>query len=183
MTHTQHPPTHRTTSWFTFRKDAQWNTLQCWMLWNKTKFQYINLEVAALQTLTRDWIQVNFNMSLYLRRYCNYFSQELWWDFFELWYFYSCNCSTIHKLHIKCPSSVNNFYLKEESKSIILRLKTQQWHTHDKKFHGNYTFRLSWTKWRDISMWANCSCFLNNSYLYTCPFSFGRKQADFATER
>lgn len=116
------------------------------MLWNKTEFQYINLEVAALQTLSRDRMQVNFNMSLYLRRYCNYFSQELWWDFFELWYFYSCNCSTIHKLHIKCPSSVNNFYLKEESKSIILRLKPQQLQTHYKIFHGNETFGLSWPK-------------------------------------
>lgn len=125
MTHTQHPPTHRITLWFILGKDAQWNTLQYWMLWNKTEFHYINLKVAALQTLRRDRIQVNFNMSSYLRRYCNYFSQELWWDFFELWYFYSCNCSNIHKLHIKCPSSVNNFYLKKESKSIILRLKTQ----------------------------------------------------------
>lgn len=42
------------TLWFISGKDAQWNTLQCWMLLNKTKFHYINLEVPALQTLPRD---------------------------------------------------------------------------------------------------------------------------------
>lgn len=117
--------------------DLQWNMLQCWMLLNKTRFHYINLEVAALQKLPRDQAQVSFNTPLYLRRYCNYFSQELWWDFSKLRYFYSCNCSSIQELHIKCPSSVNNLYLKEESKRIILRLKIQQWHIHYEKLHGN----------------------------------------------
>lgn len=128
---------HRTTLWPMSGKNAQWNMLQCWMLLNKTIFHYINLEVAALQKLPRDQAQVSFNTPLYLRRYCNYFSQELWWDFSKLWYFYSCNCSSIQELHIKCPSSMNNLYLKEESKHIILRLKIQQWHIHYKKFHGN----------------------------------------------